>query len=171
MNKLSIILLSLLLCSCSGTIKTIRNSNQPIPENYKRAYIISNEDSQYIKFKFGVITPFGYLIPSDNPSEKSKIIGNTDSVIKRELEKYGINSVIGKKGDIPNNFDLIIVYQDIWRWDFKKILDKLEIIFISPIDNKEISRSTYNIYKNKELHDSPSPEKEVPKMIKELLNK
>lgn len=53
----------------------------------------------------------------------------------------------------------------------KKVLDKLEIVFILPEGNKELARSTYNIYKNKELHDFPTPEKEVPKMIKELLGK
>ena len=63
------------------------------------------------------------------------------------------------------------MYNDIWRWDLKKILDRLDIVFISPNDNKEIARSTYNVYKNKELHNFPTPEKEVPKMIKELLNK
>jgi len=51
----------------------------------------------------------------------------------------------------------------------KKILDKLEIVFISADGKTEIARSTYNIYRNKELHDFPSAEKEVPKMIKELL--
>jgi hypothetical protein len=34
-----------------------------------------------------------------------------------------------------------------------------------------IAKSTYNIYWNKEIHNFPSPEKEVPKMIKELLEK
>ena len=169
--KSPLFLLMLLFCGCAGTIKTVHNPNEQLPSNYKRAYIVSNEDSQFIKFKFGIITPIGYFVPSDDPSEKAKIIGNTDIIIKQELEKYGINAEIGKKGDMPEGFDLIILYHDTWRWDFKKLLDKLEIVFISPIDSKEISKSTYDIYKNKELHDFPSPEKEVPKMIKELLNK
>jgi hypothetical protein len=76
---------------------------------------------------------------------------------------------IGKINDTPQGFDIIVLYQDTWRWDFKKILDKLEIVFISATDDKEISRSTYNIFKNKELHNFPTPEKEVPKMIKQLL--
>jgi len=59
---------------------------------------------------------------------------------------------------------------DTWRWDLKKILDKLEIVFISP-KGEVIAKSTYNIYWNKEIHNFPSPEKEVPKMIKELLEK
>ena len=72
-------------------------------------------------------------------------------------------------GSEPKDFDLIVEYKDKWRWDFKKILDELEIKFITPNGKEIISKSNFIIYKNKELHNFPSPEKEVPKMIKELL--
>jgi len=170
LHKLPVFLLIILLCSCAGTIKTVRTSNQNLT-NYTKAYIISAENSQYIQFKFGIITPVGYIVLPDDPAKNHEVIGNTDIVIKKELEKYGIKAEIGKKGDLPNDFDLIVVYNDTWRWDLKKVLDKLEIIFISPDGNKEIARSTFNISKNKEMHNFPTPEKEVPKMIKELLNK
>ena len=160
---------SIILSSCAGTIKTVNQTTEI--SQFRKAYVVSVENSNYIKFKFGVITPYGYIILPDDPSQKHEVIGNTDIVIKQELEKYGIHSEIGKKNDIPNDFDLIVLYNDTWRWDMKKILDKLEIVFISPEGNKELARSTYNIYKNKELHNFPSPEKEVPKMIKELLAK
>jgi len=160
----------LLLYSCAGTIQTVRQTQEAVT-NYTKAYIISSDNSQYIKFKFGVITPYAYIVLPDDPAQKHEKIGNTDIVIKQELEKYGIKADIGKQGDIPQEIDLIVLYNDIWRWDFNKILDRLDIVFISPIDKKEIAKSTYNIYKNKEFHDFPTPEKEVPKMIKELLNK
>jgi hypothetical protein len=156
--------------NCKGTINTITYSEKK-STNYKRAYIISSENTEYIKFKFGKLSYKGYLPPKDDPAEKLRDLGNTDTIIKQELEKYGIRSMIGKKGDIPENFDLIIKYKDKWRWDFKKILDELEISFISKKGHKIIAKSTFNIYKNKELHNFPIPEKVVPKMIKELLNK
>ena len=152
-----------------GTISTVTYSNSKI-KNYKSAYIISSENSEYIKFKFGELSYGGYLPPKDYPAEKLKRIGNTDTIIKRELEKYGILSIIGKKGDTPENFDLIIKYTDKWRWDFKNILDELKIYFISKEGNKILAKSTFNIYKNKELHNFPIPKKVVPKMIKELLD-
>ncbi len=161
--------LALIFSNCAGTIKTIKQSTETV--QYKKAYIISAENSNYIKFKFGVITPYAYIILPDDPAQKREVIGNTDLVIKKELEQYGIQAEIGKKNDIPEGFDLIVMYNDTWRWDFKKLLDKLEIVFISPEGDKELARSTYNIYKNKELHNFPTPEKEVPKMIKELLEK
>lgn len=167
MKKEIYLLLSLFLCSCAGTIQTTQYRDQEQPK-FRKAYIVSAENSQYIKFKFGRLGPYGYLPPVDDPAEKNEIIGNTDTIIKQELEKYGIRSVIGKKKDRPEDFDLIVAYSDTWRWDFKKILDKLEIAFISP-EGDSIARSTYNIYKNKEMHNFPTPEKEVPKMIKELL--
>lgn len=160
----------LVLTGCGGTIQTAQYSPPANPE-FRKAYIISTENSQYIKFKFGTITPFGYFVPVDDPAEKREVIGNTDTVIKQELEKHGIQSVIGKKGDLPEGFDFIVQYNDTWRWDFKDILDNLEIAFISPDGEKLLAKSTFNIYKNKELHNFPSPEKEVPKMIKELLGK
>jgi len=168
--KALILLNIILLYSCAGTIQTVRQFQQPVP-NFTKAYIISTDNSQYITFKFGIITPYAYVVLPDDPAQKHKIIGNTDIVIKQELEKYGIKADIGKEGDVPKDIDLIVLYYDTWRWDFKKILDRLDIVFISPIDKKEIAKSKYNIYINKELHNFPTPEKEVPKMIKELLNK
>ena len=161
---------ALLISRCAGTIRTIIIYNEN-PKNYKNAYIISATNSKYIKFKFGVITPIAYIPLPDNPAVTTQVIGNTDIVIKKELEKYGISAEIGQVGHLPGPHDLIIIYHDTWRWDFKKILDNLEIVFLTPDSNKLIARSTYNIYKNKEFHNFPTPEKEVPKMIKELLKK
>ena len=158
------------LLSCKGTINTINYSENNLKE-FKKAFIVSNENSEYIKFEFGEFTYGGYLPPNCEKSEKVDIIGNTDTIIKNELEKRGIFAVIGKKGDEPKDFDLIVKYNDKWRWDFKKILDELEITLISPEGNNIIAKSKFSIYKNKELHNFPTPEKEVPKMMKELLGK
>ena len=158
------------LSSCAGTIHTVRHVDKQM--DYKKAVIVSAENSQYIQFKPGMfIFPLGvYIVLPDDPAKEHKVIGNTDEVIKQELEKYGIQAKIVKKGELIEEFDFLVEYYDTWRWDFKKILDKLEIVFISP-DGTIIAKSIYNIYKNKEFHDFPIPEKEVPKMIKELLNK
>jgi hypothetical protein len=163
-------LIPFMVYGCAGTITTVKSPEQ-ITKNYKKAYIISTDNSKYIQFKFGIITPFAYIKPSDDPAVQHDQIGTTADVIKAELEKNGIIAVIGKKEDTPADFDFIVQYYDTWRWDFKKILDKLEIVFITPEGDKIIAKSTYNIYKNKELHNFPTPEKEVPKMIKELLSK
>ncbi len=93
-----------LLSSCSGTINTVKYSVPEIKEQ-KKAYIISAENSQYIKFKFGAITPLGYVILPDDPAQKHEIIGNTDLVIKNEVEKYGVKAEIVKKGDELGEFD------------------------------------------------------------------
>lgn len=171
MQKISFVLtISYLIYGCAGKISTVKSSGYNT-KNYKKAYIISTDNSQYIQFKFGVITPFAYIIPSDDPSVQHDVIGTTADVIKKELEKNGIIAEIGKKEDTPTGFDFIVQYYDTWRWDFRKILDTLEIVFITPEGDNVIAKSTYTIYKNKELHNFPTPEKEVPKMIKELLAK
>ena len=168
-KSISLLIIAVLFSSCAGTINTVRYINNQT--EYKRAVIVSAENSQYIRFKPGIIIPLGvYIVLPDDPAEKQEVIGNTDKVIKQELEKYGIDAEIIKKGEITEDFDLLVEYYDTWRWDFKKILDKLEIVFISP-KGEVIAKSTYNIYWNKEIHNFPTPEKEVPKMIKELLDK
>lgn len=165
---LSMILIS--FASCAGTIKTTSSPDSSMA-SFKKVYIISTEESKYIKFKFGRITPIGYLPPiEDRPPVNQGTIGNTAEVIKKELEKYGIEAVLGKKGDTPEGFDLVIEYNDTWRWDFKKVLDRLEIILINS-DGKEIAKSIYTIHRNKEMHNFPTPEKEVPKMIKLIFNR
>ena len=171
MQRISFMLItSFMFYGCAGTINTVK-SPEYNTKNYKKAYIISTDNSQYIQFKFGIITPFAYIIPSDDPAVQHDIIGTTADVIKNELEKNGIIAVIGKKEDTPVGFDFIVQYYDTWRWDFKKILDKIEIVFITSEGDKVIAKSTYNIYKNKEMHNFPTPEKEVPKMIKGMLSK
>lgn len=82
-----------LLCSCAGTIQTVRQTQQPI-SNFKKALIISSENSQYIRFKFGIITPDAYIILPDDPPQNHEKIGNTDIVIKKELKtKNSITSL------------------------------------------------------------------------------
>lgn len=163
------LLLSGFACSCGGTIKTT-HYQEPALSEFRKAYIVSSENSQYVQFKFGTMTPFGYMAPIDDPAEKHGVIGFTASIIKQELEKHGIQSMIGEKGDMPEGFDLIIEYYDVWRWDFKNILEHLDIFFIAPEGNLLLAKSTFRMYTNKELHNFPSPEKEVPRMIRELLN-
>lgn len=168
---LLVITVSLIISGCAGTIRTTRQNIYKEISTLKKAYIVSAESSNYIKFKFGVIIPNAYIVLPDDPAQQHAVIGDTDNVIKQELEKHGIHAEIGKKGDQPEGYDFIVLYSDTWRWDFKKVLDKLEIVFISAEDNKEIARSTYNISQNKEMHNFPTPQKEVPKMIKQLLSK
>lgn len=160
----------MLFTSCAGTINTVINP-QHMPSQFKKAYIVSSDNSQYIHLKMGIIIPFAYIVPADDPAQSHAVIGNTAIVLKNELESYGIQTEIGKKGEVPDGYDLIVFYQDTWRWDFKNILDRLEVVFVSGDGKNELARSTYNIYQNKDLHDFPSPEKEVPIMIKELLKK
>lgn len=167
---IKIIFIIVLFSNCAGTIKTL-NYSEVGSETYKKAYIVSAKSSDYIKFKFGTFTYNGYMVPVDDASVESEVIGNTAEVIKEELGKYGIEGTIGEKGDQPEGYDLIVKYTDTWRWDFKKVLDKLEIIFVSAEGDSILAKSTYDIYHNKELHNFPSPEKEVPKMMKQLLKK
>ncbi|AWG22550.1 hypothetical protein FFWV33_13945 [Flavobacterium faecale] len=169
MRVCSLLLLAMLFSSCAGTIKTTNYAKEP-NRNFKKACIISTEGSKYIKFRFGVLTPFGIYVPADKAAIEHSTIGNTAEVIKQELENNGITATIAAADTVLTDFDLIIEYNDVWRWDFKKILDHLDLFFISGTGDQLLAKSSFSIYKNKELHNFPTPEKEVPKMIKEFLN-
>ncbi len=169
--KILYFIIAIALSSCGGTINTTRFLNT-VPPQLKTAYIISPQNSNYIKFKFGTLSYPGYYVAAEDPAPvKEELIGDTAEVIKKELEKRGIQATIGMKGDKPDDYDIIIQYYDTWRWDFKKVLDKLEIYFIAPTGDKILAKSTFTISENKEMHNFPTPKKEVPKMIKELFEK
>lgn len=173
MNKTTLFFLSIFFFfNCAGTIKTAKYTKDIIQAKYKKAYIVSSKYSEYIRPRLGTITPFGQYVPRpDEPPVKKEVIGNIAEVIKQELGKYGIFAEIGNENNLLTDHDLIVVYKDTWRWDFKKILDNLEISFVLPETGQSIAVSKYSIYHNKEFHNFPTPEKEVPKMIKQLLEK
>lgn len=81
MVLLNLIIMTMILNGCKGTIDTIKYSNQN-KDSFKKAYIISSENSEYIKFKFGRFQYGGYVSTIDVDPEKTKVIGNTDTIIK-----------------------------------------------------------------------------------------
>ena len=169
-KKIICLFIILLITGCAGTITTTKYTD-PYHADFKKAYIISSENSGFIKFRFGIYHSYIVVPEFNGPAEKVDPIGNTAEVIQRELENHGIHAVIGKRGDQPADFDLIVEYSDTWRWDVKKILDRLEIVFVSADGDSVLARSVYDIHKYKKTHNFPTPEKEVPKMIRQLLNK
>ncbi len=154
---------------CAGKITTIKTPKADTSK-FKKAFIISAENSQYIEFKFGSILAGGAYLPpvNDDPAKTTKVKGKTAEVIKEELSKYGVASIIGEKGSTPEDIDVIVKYSDIWRWDLKEILDSLDILYIDPETNQIIAESHFKIG-HTEYHDFPLPENEVPKMINELM--
>jgi hypothetical protein len=159
---------TLLIGSCAGTISVKKNQNDEL-NKIKKAFIVSAKNSKFIKIQFGTfIAGVGYIPPVDERAEEAAAVGKTDEIIKKELEKYNVISIIGNQGEVPQNIDVIVIYNDVWRWDFKNVLDQLEIDFINPKTNQIICEATYKIG-DKEMHDFPTSEKEVPKMIKKIM--
>jgi hypothetical protein len=108
------LIIPFMVFGCGGATNIVKSPEQ-ITENYKKAYIIATYNSQYIKSKFVVITPFAYIIPSDDDAVQHDVIGTTADVIKKELENNGIIAEIGKKEHTPVGFDFIVQYYDTWR--------------------------------------------------------
>ena len=119
----------------------------------------------------GIPLGYVYIVPTDDAPVTKEKIGNTDSVIMKELSKYHIDAQIIQPGDTINKADLLVFYKDVWRWDFKKILDNLEIVFYARESEQPVISSTFSVGTNKEIHNFPSPEKVVPKMIRQMMEK
>lgn len=67
--------LALVLCiGCAGTIRTSKKEGILHFQNARRAYIVSVENSDYIKFRFGVITPFAYIQLPDRVAEQHEVM-------------------------------------------------------------------------------------------------
>lgn len=159
----------LLFFSCSGKIITTNNGFSK--NQFSKAYIISNEESRR-KLPFVVPLP-NVTIHGTTAAGKTKKIGNIEEVIKNELEKHGIEAIIATDNDedIPEDIDFIVIYYDIWRWDFKNVLEYLEIVFLHTNGEDVLARSIYKIHASKEFHNFPTPKKEIPKMFNQLLSK
>jgi hypothetical protein len=157
--------------ACKGTIETVTYVSKNI--RFKRAYIIAPQRPTHYKFVPTMIPAYFWdeshrdaLYAS---AEKIEVVGKTEKAIREELEEYGISAVIGTSKNAPEGFDIIVKFNESWTWDMTNILDHLEIIFISCTDGKEIGRSIYRINDNSEMHNFPTPRKEVPNMIRELM--
>lgn len=155
-----------ILFSCSGKIIT---SNEGFIRNqFNKAYIISNKDSRR-KLPFVIPLP-NAIIHGTTSAGDTKKIGNIEQVIKDELEKHGFEAIIASDDEeIPEDIDFIVIYYDIWRWDFKNILEYLEIVFLHSNGEDVLARSIYKIHASKEFHNFPTPKKEIPKMFDQLL--
>jgi hypothetical protein len=75
--------------------------------NMKSAYIIKNTESH----KQGI-----------------------DSIIQKELSRFGVKSEIGSNDSMPEKVDLIVQYEDHWSWDIVVSLHSLNIDFLNPKD-------------------------------------
>lgn len=162
------LLISITIVTFLGCAGSLRLSIKPGVDiyKYKTAYII---DSKYSKFRGASVIPIpGTVLVLPGDEEKVESRGKISVLIRDELQKYGVNAVIGSETDsIPENIDLIIRYEDVWEWDFKHYLSSLVIKFIANGTNDVIAEGKF---KSAIAHDFPIPEREIPKIIKKYLN-
>ena len=157
------------IAGCAGKIITnFNNTNQLSTE--KCLYIIENEYSIKNKIYFyPIIGPgFGTAGVISGPKVKVKPFENTAEIIKKELNKFGINAIIGKESEIPEDIKIIVRYYDVWEWDIKMYLKELTIIFRSIEKGENLVAGSFVAA---HLHNFPTSKREVPKIIEKIFNK
>lgn len=102
---LRLIFISMLLSSCSSALKVEQLS--PEYRDAKLTYFVENN------------------------GKKQRL----DQIIASELQKNGINAISGYKSDRPAKFDILVVYEDRWKWDITNYLIYMRIDLRSPFTN------------------------------------
>lgn len=97
-------------------------------------------------------------------------IGNTYLHIKNFFEKSGYTVVSGTLEKMPEDIDAVIDYVDFWEWDIKYYLKLLKITFKDPKTGIVFAEGSYTASRGG-LHDYPSSEREVPKLLGAILEK
>lgn len=168
-EKLALVITASLLCSCAGSYYIDKYTEDPL-QDVESVYIIKADSSYYEKFMMGMILPTGYVPPVvDGEIVKKNAIGDTDKYLKIEFDKLGMNTSIGSYNEIPDTTDLLVIYSDKWRWDFKKVMDKLDVELIDYKSKELVGEMKYRIG-SKEMHDYPSAEEEVPRLFGKFKN-
>ncbi|MBC8215430.1 MAG: hypothetical protein H8E64_02825 [Candidatus Marinimicrobia bacterium] len=162
MNKFSFLLL--LFIGCAGNLHVDVSSKQQEP--ITSIHILDSSISYKVPKGFFVLPlgPFVGMAMWDKEAELAPGIGSTQIHIEKYLKDKGINTTYGSEENIPNAPDLFLVYQDIWKWDFKNYLFVLKICLIDPITGETIAEGTYRSSEG-EFHDFASSEREVPNIL------
>lgn len=139
---------SMLFIGCAGSIKPFVYPNVDL-HNYKTAFIIANEYSTY-------------------KDKKVQKMANIPTALKKELEKYGLNCIIGSNSDlIPDTVDIIVKYEDYWKWDITYFL---YLLVVRIVENNSYRLLAEAEYKVDHFHDYPDVDKEVSRMIIKLFD-
>ncbi len=170
MFKISLLfIVAIMLSSCAGSYYIDKYTDDPL-QGVNKVYIIKADSSYYEKFMMGIVLPSGYIpLVVDGEVVKTKAIGDTDKYLKKEFDKLGMKTSIGYYNEIPDDTDLLVIYSDKWRWDFKKIMDRLDVEFIDYRSKELVAEMKYRIG-SKDMHDYPSAQEEVPRLFNKYLN-
>ncbi len=85
-----------------------------------------------------------------------------DHLIVNDLKRRGYEAACGPLTMMPDNTQVLVVYEDRWNWDFKSYLIELDIKFRDARKEKLIAFGT--------LHHPSPVAKEPATMIHQVLN-
>lgn len=160
------IILSIFISGCSGTINTKINNPEKLTE--KQGYlIIENTSSINIDVNYmPIITQsFATVAGSDGQRREVSPYEKTAELIKQELELYEIEASIGSENTIDSDTKILVSYQDEWQRDLIMMLRYFNIYFIDCKTKTLVAEANF---KSNFIHNFPTTKKEIPRMIKSI---
>lgn len=161
LNILVLLILLLILSSCSTKQFLIHSSTQDINHN-GNIFVLSNDSSFIIPV---AVYPTFHVIDNFVINAKPAIY-KIDSLICTEVAKQNIKcTIVNDLADIEKGA-YYIRYQDYWAWDFKKYMHVLKISLNK--SDKEV-KCVVSQGNTAGMHDYPNPKKQVPLLIEMIL--
>lgn len=161
---IAIALCSALCLSCATRVYLNESSGIP-KRQYDSLVILKNPVSLVIPVAiYPEYKDIKYHVKGGMPA-----VVKIDSMLQTGLEATGINSLVRDTIDVLDSTTLYLVYQDYWAWDLKKYM---HVLWIGVYDSGEnLKLEVISQGNTAGLHDFPTPQKQVPIMIQELVAK
>lgn len=174
-KSICIIILAIVISSCASTIRS-----ETFDEGYesefekKSIYILKNLYS--IKHTNILLPPQYYIDEYENYSAWYKFVPKIEDIdlkIATELLRYGYKTKMVEDISEIEEKDAIVIYsEDIWQWDLRHYMHILKVHISYKHGNKlEIMAKIGSEGSKTGFHNFPSPDSEIPRIIKEVLNK
>ena len=172
-----VMFLCLVITSCRGTLTV--NAPNKYNKAIRKVFVAEKQTSYKVPINFigaaGVLGgaiggAMAGLASKDMKKYEVPAIGKTYLHIKNFFEKSGYTVVSGNLETIPTDIDAVVDYDDYWEWDLKYYLKMLKITFKDPKTGNIFAEGLYKASRGG-LHDYPSSEREVPKLISAILEK
>lgn len=170
---LYILLAIITISSCASTIRTeIYDENYRNEFDKENIYILKNP---YSVKHLNILLPPPYYIENYNDSPMwFKYVDKFDDIdnkIAKELLKYDYNSkMINDISEIKEKHAIVIFSQDVWQWDLVNYMHILKVN-ISYKHNQQLDLIAQigSEGNSAGIHNFPSPDSEIPRIIKEVL--
>lgn len=163
----------IMISSCATKIRSeVYDENYRSIVNGKVIYVLRNANS--VKHLNTLFPPAYFIDKYEEYPNKFKFVEKIDDIdekIVNEFVKYSFKVVeINSVYEIMEDNAIVIFSQDVWQWDFKNYMHILKVhIYMLKNHRLELLVTIGSEGNSAGLHNYPSPDSEIPRIINEIL--